>query len=215
MDKKNTMLLTVIAVATLLVAVVGATFAYFSVNATSSSATSTVTTKAEAVGSVALGTENGAFYLNLSADQMSEANAGKTYYATIDNSAAVTENPGAKTVASIEATAVDNADVTYTCTFDYTVTTTGDEAAMGVLATDSTLTLSADTGVTLGTTNYNLGTASATGTGSVTIADGATKTISAVASFNNTDEPQDALAGASITTTVTFNNFVCDTVANS
>jgi hypothetical protein len=34
MDKKNTMLLTVIAVATLLVAVVGATFAYFSVAAT-------------------------------------------------------------------------------------------------------------------------------------------------------------------------------------
>ena len=31
MDKKNTMLLTVIAVATLLVAVVGATFAFFSV----------------------------------------------------------------------------------------------------------------------------------------------------------------------------------------
>ena len=45
MEKKNTMLLTVIAVATLLVAVVGATFAYFSITvsgeATSTAATAT------------------------------------------------------------------------------------------------------------------------------------------------------------------------------
>ena len=39
MDKKNTVLLTVIAVATLLVAVVGATFAYFSARVTENNKT--------------------------------------------------------------------------------------------------------------------------------------------------------------------------------
>ena len=43
MDKKNTMLLTVIAIATLLVAVVGATFAYFSVTATNNATATTAT----------------------------------------------------------------------------------------------------------------------------------------------------------------------------
>ena len=216
MDKKNTMLLTVIAVATLLVAVVGATFAYFTVDSSSTSATTTVTTKAEAVGSVSLSAVNSDFFLNLTADQMSYENAGTVYYATIDNSNAVTTSPGAKQVAKIEATGVDGAEVTYACTFKYTVTTTGDADAMAVLAADSTLTLSADNGVDLGTTVYNLGTASATGTGTVTIAGGTTKYISAIASFTNTDEVQDDLAGVSnIATKITFDTFSCDTTTAS
>ena len=47
MDKKNTVLLTVIAVATLLVAVVGATFAYFSAKVTEVNKTETVIKSAE------------------------------------------------------------------------------------------------------------------------------------------------------------------------
>ena len=48
MEKKNTVLLTVIAIATLLVAVVGATFAYFSANVTSTEKTTVTTTTAKA-----------------------------------------------------------------------------------------------------------------------------------------------------------------------
>lgn len=59
MEKKNTILLTVIAVATLLVAVVGATFAYFTASVTNSGTegnnTTTVTTKAIASASFELG----------------------------------------------------------------------------------------------------------------------------------------------------------------
>lgn len=47
MDKKNTVLLTIIAVATLLVAVVGATFAYFSANVKENNKTQTVLKSAE------------------------------------------------------------------------------------------------------------------------------------------------------------------------
>ena len=214
MDKKNTMLLTVIAVATLLVAVVGATFAYFSVTVTSNAATSTVTTKAEAVGSVALNSKNAPLYLSLSADQMSKANANTVYHATTSATGyAATTAPGATAVAEINATAVDNAEVTYKCTFVYRVEVEGGEAALEVLAADSSLTLTAGTGVTLSKTSFNLGTADATGTGEVTIADGTTTTISAAAQFTNTNSTQNALAGASIVTTVTFDTFACDTIA--
>lgn len=48
MEKKNTVLLTVIAIATLLVAVVGATFAYFSASVTSTDKTTVTTTTAKA-----------------------------------------------------------------------------------------------------------------------------------------------------------------------
>lgn len=48
MEKKNTVLLTVIAIATLLVAVVGATFAYFSASVTSTEKTTVTATTAKA-----------------------------------------------------------------------------------------------------------------------------------------------------------------------
>ena len=55
MEKKNTILLTVIAVATLLVAVVGATFAYFTAtSSTDGNGASTVTLKTETVSTVQL-----------------------------------------------------------------------------------------------------------------------------------------------------------------
>lgn len=90
MDKKNTMLLTVIAVATLLVAVVGATFAYFAIStgdsANTSKTTITGSTENTKVGSVALqGDET--LTMNLTAQDMAEANKGNTFYATKEGKA--------------------------------------------------------------------------------------------------------------------------------
>ncbi len=92
MDKKNTMLLTVIAVATLLVAVVGATFAYFSIVQQGGGGTSSTqfqgTTEGvdEATfGTASLTDHEDEFYIALSAADMSQMNAGdsgKAYYAT-------------------------------------------------------------------------------------------------------------------------------------
>ena len=77
MDKKNTMLLTVIAVATLLVAVVGATFAYFSVSNSTANAT-TVDATVEQVGTVTL--SGGAdLDITITAAQMAESAAPATY----------------------------------------------------------------------------------------------------------------------------------------
>jgi len=77
MDKKNTMLLTVIAVATLLVAVVGATFAYFSVTNSTVGGT-TVDAAVEQVGTVTL--SGGAdLDLTVTAAQMAQSAAPATY----------------------------------------------------------------------------------------------------------------------------------------
>ena len=60
MEKKNTMLLTVIAVATLLVAVVGATFAYFSLTVEGGTSTTVVNTQAQKLPTITMkaGKEN-------------------------------------------------------------------------------------------------------------------------------------------------------------
>lgn len=212
MDKKNTMLLTVIAVATLLVAVVGATFAYFSVSATTNSSSAAVTTKAQAVGTVAVANTN-ALYLNLTADQMAETLAGSKYYAQATNIASSTEVAAPVAVATFTAEDVADTDVTYTCTFNYTISneTDADANAVAVLTNDGvvTLTTSSDK-LTLTSTSYKLG-GSQSGTGELIITDNSTATISAVAYLENTDEPQDGLAGKSVTTTFAISDFACDT----
>ena len=79
MDKKNTMLLTVIAVATLLVAVVGATFAYFSVYAVDENMSATnVDATVETVGTVTL-SGGGAIDELITAADMAESKGGSTY----------------------------------------------------------------------------------------------------------------------------------------
>ncbi len=75
MERKNTMLLTVIAVATLLVAVVGATFAYFTASG-GSSATSTVQVTTESVSNSTI-TGDGHATLIVSAAEMDFASDNK------------------------------------------------------------------------------------------------------------------------------------------
>ena len=81
MEKKNTMLLTVIAVATLLVAVVGATFAYFSITATGTGETS-ATISAQKIGTATISTveDNKTLTLSLTADDMAFSNANTKYF---------------------------------------------------------------------------------------------------------------------------------------
>ena len=79
--RKKTMLLTVIAVATLLVAVVGATFAYFSLSVTNNDGTSTATVKTGKVPTITMENKNKNLYLSVSTEDMSESNQEKFYFA--------------------------------------------------------------------------------------------------------------------------------------
>lgn len=76
MDKKNTMLLTVIAVATLLVAVVGATFAYFSVTTIGDSSTTVVTAQSQQLPTVTMTSGKDTFGIAVTAEDMAINNSG-------------------------------------------------------------------------------------------------------------------------------------------
>ena len=76
MEKKNTVLLTVIAIATLLVAVVGATFAYFASNASNTSTTNITATTAKAVDVFKANTSGDLTLDKLTYANMAEANKG-------------------------------------------------------------------------------------------------------------------------------------------
>lgn len=220
MDKKNTMLLTVIAIATLLVAVVGATFAYFSISADATGVkTTNVNGQATSTGAITMVTNTENLYLKLSAAEMSQAAAstsGKIYYATttatteqmthnyLEDQAAATFDLATFSLASGE--------TKYDCTYKYTVkiTTTGVDTSKitGNLADDikivfagtgiegsRTMTISdlitaGDTGIELSGTALDL-------TANVD------QKITVYSSFENTTEVQDALSGINYNITIT------------
>ena len=98
-NKKKIILPTLIAIITLLVLVVGATYAYFTVGTTNNFGTKTIKTSAESIGNVALTTgEN--LSISLSAADMMQAGTDVTYYASKNGKTTTptTENIGTTTV---------------------------------------------------------------------------------------------------------------------
>ena len=139
MDKKNTMLLTVIAVATLLVAVVGATFAYFNVYNETTAGTSAVNANVQNVGLVSL-TGGETLNLTVTAADMAKDKVGSTYNATTAQGATVAK------VATASLTGGD-AGVVYNCEFKLAVTNTGNMT--GLKATDGGVNVTFAPGVTV------------------------------------------------------------------
>ena len=233
MDKKNTMLLTVIAIATLLVAVVGATFAYFSISADATGVTTTnVNGQATSTGAITMVTNTENLYLKLSAAEMSKTAAGesgKIYYATktatteqmtnnyLENQSAATFDLATFSLASGE--------TKYDCTYKYTVkiTTSGvnTSAITGNLADDikivfagtgiqDTKTMTIGELITAGETGIELsGTA-------LDLTAGVAQKITVYSSFENTTAVQDALSGINYNITITpdkDNSFKCTLAA--
>ena len=220
MDKKNTMLLTVIAIATLLVAVVGATFAYFSISADATGVkTTNVNGQATSTGAITMVTNTENLYLKLSAAEMSQTAAGesgKIYYATttatteqmthnyLEDQAAATFDLATFSLASGE--------TKYDCTYKYTVkiTTSGVNTSQitGNLADDikivfagtgiqDTKTMTIGELITAGETGIELsGTA-------LDLTAGVAQKITVYSSFENTTEVQDALSGINYNITIT------------
>lgn len=220
MDKKNTMLLTVIAIATLLVAVVGATFAYFSISADATGVTTTnVNGQATSTGAITMVTNTENLYLKLSAAEMSQAAAGesgKIYYATntattpemthnyLENQAAATFDLATFRLASGE--------TKYDCTYKYTVkiTTSGVNTSQitGNLADDIKIVF-AGTGIQ-GTKTMTIGeliTAGETGIElsgtALDLTANVDQKITVYSSFENTTAVQDALSGINYNITIT------------
>ncbi len=137
MDKKNTILLTVIAVATLLVAVVGATFAYFSISGGSGTTNTTVTAQTPASNSTITVTEGDTeLHLTLTAADMTQAKENTTYYAVTSESnkdaeipegSVYTTTPSTKSHANLGSVTISGAPegAKYSCKFTVTVADEG------------------------------------------------------------------------------------------
>ena len=165
MEKKNTMLLTVIAVATLLVAVVGATFAYFSLtiegNATTTNAT--VTTGGVATLTYKEGTKSAT--LTVTASDMAKPDSERKYYATInpsstdsetggiwigDGTTVVTTHEEDKTIDLGGVELASAGEEKYSCTYKITITDkTSENKLLDVDSEDLFLVMTADQSVSL------------------------------------------------------------------
>lgn len=128
MEKKssNTIMLTVIAIATLLVAVVGATFAYFSANTTGNAGNATVEVNTAAAADLFVTEGNSAITLSVTADKMQQANGKNDYSAKITND----------TEAKIDVKLTAGSSKA-TCTYDLTYTATNAFTATSEAATQS------------------------------------------------------------------------------
>ena len=235
MNKKNTMLLTVIAVATLLVAVVGATFAYFAIGATATNNAKTIitgSTEDAQVGSVAL-TGDESLTMNLTAEDMAYEHRDHTFYANSDGNATI-DDEQKLTVGTAKLTG-GSEGVKYSCVATYKVTydesdpvneskgITWEEADAAVLklyGKDASVVVtedenySAETGLTL----MALKEASTTGK-TVTVTfnlENASKLTTelqaSLAIKNTTSEQQDRLANKKFTVNLEATSFKCDTV---
>ena len=221
MDKKNTMLLTVIAVATLLVAVVGATFAYFATATNNAKTTITGSTENAQVGTVAL-TGNESLTMNLTAEDMAKAHQDNLFYANAGGTATMATEQKL-TVGTAKLTG-GSSGIVYSCNAVYSVSYDDSEANInwqegeGILKLygDSNVTITeADTVTTTGIDLSNLKGQSQTVNVNFKLTGGSTETalLQASLAVKNTDQPQqDRLANHTFTVNLETTSFNCDTV---
>lgn len=149
MEKKNTMLLTVIAVATLLVAVVGATFAYFTATSTGDEATVVQVTTESLSSTTATG--SGTIKLDVTAEDMVDP-GDEDYLLNNDVEKALTISTlNGSTTSDMKCTYT----ITYTETADTGYTKTANMSEEFYLSFAGTATGTA-TGATIELDNYDL-----------------------------------------------------------
>lgn len=228
MDKKNTMLLTVIAVATLLVAVVGATFAFFSITADVESGTqATVVTTTPDVGTVTLsnGTNN-ALVINLAAADMRHTTTTLPYW-SVPSAANATYVTTRDDKPVLQANVAGGAnDAVYNCEGNLKAVLTMATAvnADDIQNADGTLYIVDTAGTVNSTTTQSvtlkaLAAAGSTGVEIPYVINGLTNAaalnIYASLNINNTTEAQNYLKDNTFTVTITAPTFSCKLVQNS
>lgn len=228
MERKNTMLLTVIAVATLLVAVVGATFAYYSVQNGANNSTTAINTTTGKAATVTYTAGTSQLYLNVTAAQMAQNLSGHTYYSTTgENTPAVDGTATPHTIGTFQVSGADTNDV-HKCDFRFNVVTAGtlndlDKHANGYITviTDANATW---TGINSTYDFSNTGSASGSArNASVTITGEKTVTLTGYAQINNTAAIQnDKTVGntndisdlSDIETTIEITDVYCEAVTS-
>ena len=183
---------------TLLIFIIGATYAYFSIGINDTTTDSTVAGVTNKYGTASLTTNTSKLYLKITNDEMSEDYKGTTYYANSDSSGTpLTTNPN-----YILATAkLTDGDLPLDCTYNFKVTSTitkeitdGSDNNVKVTIGDSTKTLkeilaAGDSGIIVNGKLKNLVT-------------GTNQTITVSSSILNTSSNQNGLSGNSYTITI-------------
>ena len=195
---KKQMTLLIVGVISLLILLVGGTYAYFSINASASSNSANVTGSIKDLGTPTIKTITSNLYLNLNASLMSEDNAGTTYFANSDSAGtALTENPN-YTLAEVSLINGTNA---LDCTYNFKVTanvtkriTDGSDSDVKVVIGDQTLTLQE---------LLDAGTDGVIVSGKIkSLVTGTNQVITLSSSVTNTEDTQDNLVDNTYTITV-------------
>ncbi len=191
-EKKKQLIVVALAFALLLI---GGTYAYFSINATSDKTGAKVAGKANNLGNPAMQIKTSKLYLNLDANLMSQANAGKTYYANENESGLALETNPNYTLATAQ---LPEGDEVLDCTYNYKVTATvttpitdNSDSDVKVIVGDKTMTLKELT--TAGTNGIIV-------SGEIkNLTKGQSVSIPLTSSVTNTANTQDNLVGNSYT----------------
>ena len=191
--EKKQLILVVFTFALLLL--IGGTYAYFSINATSDKTGAKVTGKANNLGNPTMQIKTSKLYLNLDANLMSQANAGKTYYANKnENGLALTTNPNYV----LAVAQLPESDEALDCTYNYKVTAT--------VTTPITDNSDSDVKVVVGDKTMTLKELTTAGTNGIIVSGeiknltkGQSVSIPLTSSVTNTANTQDKLVGNSYT----------------
>ena len=192
LEKKQIIILVCVLALLLLI---GGTYAYFSINATSDKTGAKVTGKAANNGNPTMQIKTSKLYLNLDASLMSQANAGKTYYANENESGLALETNPNYTLATAS---LPEGDEALDCTYNYKVTAT--------VTTPITDNSDSDVKVVVGDKTMTLKELTTAGTNGIIVSGeiknltkGNSVSIPLTSSVTNTANTQDKLVGNSYT----------------
>lgn len=214
MNKSKTIILTIIAVVTLLGVVAGATFAYFTFTSTISSDTNTITGTTGSVGSITLTSSTTALHITTVAEDFSETNKGDVYWST--NSTTDNYRTSSSSYKMHDLKVTGGADNTiYKCTYTLTLTTTGLPES-GVKAGDYVVYFkdSADNNFTKSLDMATVANRTASYTITRYLTGPSTKSINGYSKLTNRDADQNYLQGLTIVTSYTASNLSCEIVSS-
>ncbi len=211
-NRKKILIGSIIGVITLVIAVVGATYAFFSLNVSGDTTSTNVdieTGNADVV-TIEQGAEN--IHINLAVSDMAENNPNKAYYATdTDDNYKLTEEDGTLTFATITGSNKEASD----CTAKVTITMDTSNDSMGEALKNNDAILHLESGEYQ--EDIDLSTLLTEGSSSVTeeveveisVSETNSPTIQGYLKVNNTIEDQSYLAGRTLNITITVDNLEC------
>lgn len=216
-DKKKIVISTIIGVSALVIAIIGASFAYFGVEQINSTTASNITADTESVGSVTL-VDGSSLILALTAEHMAMPEADVTYWATVSGTPELTQNDVIIATATVVGNGTMYCDYTMTVTKSatddlYTAFTGWTDPGKG----NDQIVLKVNNGEpsdNIQTYDFNDANLSfpITYNGRLTqLVDGTPRNITANFKLVNLkDINQSILAGRDLTFTFTFTNFQCE-----